>query len=188
LFVSVSLEHFNIKIVLSKVLVFYGETIAQWKKEKYHEQPGNNNKRLTCLFCLRTRSQQNTGVEHENFRQLLAAPLADAKALLEDRFPAPRFVECDQHTSQVCLFMLIRLLKMQTVYASIDLVGAFSVGNNRSCRHSSKHGSRQWRGCVYRRRQFDSVYGALEEALCFAIIIIIINEQDFSHFIWQRRC
>jgi len=60
-----------------QVVVFYGETIAQWKKDKYHEQP-----------------------EHENFRQLLAAPLADAKALLEDRFPAPRFVECDQHTSQ----------------------------------------------------------------------------------------
>jgi protein transport protein SEC23 len=60
-----------------QVLVFYGETIDAWKKAKYDEQP-----------------------EHENFRQLLAAPVADAKALLAERYPAARFVECAQHTSQ----------------------------------------------------------------------------------------
>jgi protein transport protein SEC23 len=60
-----------------QVLVFYGETIDAWRKAKYDEQP-----------------------EHENFRQLLAAPIADAKALLAERFPAARFVECAQHTSQ----------------------------------------------------------------------------------------
>lgn len=31
---------------------------------------------------------------------MLAAPLADALALVEERFPVPRVIECDQHTSQ----------------------------------------------------------------------------------------
>lgn len=60
-----------------QVLVFRGETIAAWYKAKYHEQ-----------------------AEHENFRELLAAPNEDAKALLDERYPAARFVETEQHGSQ----------------------------------------------------------------------------------------
>ena len=37
------------------ILIFHGETIAQWRKQRYHEQP-----------------------QHENFRQLLQAPRDDA--------------------------------------------------------------------------------------------------------------
>ena len=54
--------------------------------------------------------------EHENFRQLLAAPLADAKALLEDRFPAPRFVECDQHTSQVRIIFNLKKKNFKFIF------------------------------------------------------------------------
>ena len=35
------------------------------------------------------------------FSQLLQAPLDDANALIKERFPVPRMVICDQHTSQV---------------------------------------------------------------------------------------
>lgn len=55
------------------ILIFHGETIAQWRKQKYHEQPG-----------------------HENFRQLLQAPRDDAQEILQSRFPMPRYVDCDQ--------------------------------------------------------------------------------------------
>ena len=37
------------------ILIYHGETIALWRKQKYHEQP-----------------------QHENFRQLLQAPRDDA--------------------------------------------------------------------------------------------------------------
>eukprot|EP00041_Stephanoeca_diplocostata_P017970 m.372535 g.372535 ORF g.372535 m.372535 type:complete len:779 (+) comp20875_c0_seq2:182-2518(+) len=59
------------------ILIFHGETIAQWRKQKYHEQPG-----------------------HENFRQLLQAPRDDAQEILQSRFPMPRYVDCDQGGSQ----------------------------------------------------------------------------------------
>jgi len=67
------------------VIVHYGSTIAQWRKAGYHEQE-----------------------EHENFRNLLAAPLADAEELLSDRLPVPRMLQCDQYGSQA-RFLLAKL-------------------------------------------------------------------------------
>lgn len=60
------------------VVVFHGTTIAQWRRAGYHEQP-----------------------EHAAFAQLLQAARADAEAIMKERFPTPRFVDCDQHGSQV---------------------------------------------------------------------------------------
>eukprot|EP01119_Soliformovum_irregulare_P003835 TRINITY_DN14893_c0_g1_i1.p1 TRINITY_DN14893_c0_g1~~TRINITY_DN14893_c0_g1_i1.p1 ORF type:complete len:787 (-),score=161.44 TRINITY_DN14893_c0_g1_i1:43-2118(-) len=60
-----------------RVVVHYGENIAAWRKQGYHLDPS-----------------------HENFRQLLQAPKDDAEQLMKRRFPIPRYVECDQHTSQ----------------------------------------------------------------------------------------
>lgn len=60
-----------------RVVVFHGETVANWRKAGYAEDP-----------------------KHENFRQLLQAPKDDAEALLKKRFPLPRYIECDQGTSQ----------------------------------------------------------------------------------------
>mmetsp|Transcript_27066 Transcript_27066/g.76315 ORF Transcript_27066/g.76315 Transcript_27066/m.76315 type:complete len:757 (+) Transcript_27066:155-2425(+) len=67
------------------VVVHYGSTIAQWRKAGYQDQE-----------------------EHENFRQLLAAPLADAEELLKDRLPVPRWLKCDQYGSQA-RFLLAKL-------------------------------------------------------------------------------
>ncbi|XP_023214410.1 protein transport protein Sec23A-like [Centruroides sculpturatus] len=38
--------------------------------------------------------------EHENFRQLLQAPVSDAQEILQSRFPMPRYIDCDQGGSQ----------------------------------------------------------------------------------------
>lgn len=59
------------------IVIFYGETIAAWKKANYHEQPG-----------------------YEYFAQLIAAPINDANDLMLNRFPLPRYIVCDQNSSQ----------------------------------------------------------------------------------------
>ncbi|KAJ3289892.1 GTPase-activating protein S23 [Borealophlyctis nickersoniae] len=59
------------------ILIWHGETIAAWRKAKYHEQP-----------------------DYANFKMLLEAPKADAQDLLADRFPIPRYIDCDQGGSQ----------------------------------------------------------------------------------------
>jgi protein transport protein SEC23 len=43
------------------ILIFHGETIAQWRKAKYHEQEG-----------------------YENFKELLEAPVQDAAVSCSD--------------------------------------------------------------------------------------------------------
>nr|KJB78636.1 hypothetical protein B456_013G010400 [Gossypium raimondii] len=63
------------------VVIFHGSTIAQWRKAGYHDQP-----------------------EHQAFAQLLQAPRDDADAIINERFPVPRLVICDQHGSQVSPF------------------------------------------------------------------------------------
>ena len=67
------------------VVIFHGQTIAQWRKANYQDQP-----------------------EHEAFKQLLEAPKADARDILNRRFPVPRLVDCDQHGSQA-RFLLAKL-------------------------------------------------------------------------------
>ncbi|KAJ3125715.1 GTPase-activating protein S23 [Physocladia obscura] len=59
------------------VLIWHGETIAGWRKAKYHEMP-----------------------EYVNIKELLETPKADAQELLLDRFPIPRYIDTDQGGSQ----------------------------------------------------------------------------------------
>lgn len=59
------------------VLIHYGETIAQWRDAGYAQQP-----------------------QYENFKKLLELPKVDAEHLMKERFPYPRFIECDQNGSQ----------------------------------------------------------------------------------------
>lgn len=59
------------------LVIFHGETIAAWKKEGYHNQEG-----------------------YESFKQLLDAPVNDATELMISRFPLPRYIVCDQGSSQ----------------------------------------------------------------------------------------
>jgi protein transport protein SEC23 len=67
------------------VLVFHGETIAAWRDQGYAEKP-----------------------EHAAFRALLQAPRDDAAMIMENRFPVPRYIVCDQHKSQA-RFLLSKL-------------------------------------------------------------------------------
>ena len=77
-----------------QVIVFHGETISAWRKQGYHET-----------------------AEHQNFRELLSAPKEDAAMLLQERFPVPMYVECDQYGSQA-RFLLAKLNPSVTHYSS----------------------------------------------------------------------
>jgi len=64
------------------VVVFHGETIASWRNQGYQDQP-----------------------EYASFRSLLQAPKDDAQAVMEDRFPFPRYITADQNKSQARFLM-----------------------------------------------------------------------------------
>ena len=81
------------------VVIFHGSQCAAWRKAGYAEQP-----------------------EHAAFAALLAAPKADAAALVAERFPRPRVVDCDQGGSQA-RFLLARLNPSAT-YNSSQFSGA----------------------------------------------------------------
>jgi protein transport protein SEC23 len=59
------------------LVIWYGDTIAKWQADGIHLKP-----------------------EYDYFAQLLKAPKQDATALMESRFPYPRFIECVQNGSQ----------------------------------------------------------------------------------------
>ncbi|KAH7307230.1 hypothetical protein KP509_22G050800 [Ceratopteris richardii] len=67
------------------IVIFHGMSIVQWRKEGYQNHP-----------------------EHQVFAQLLRAPQNDAAGLMKERFPVPRLVICDQHSSQA-RFLLAKL-------------------------------------------------------------------------------
>ncbi|KAK4945518.1 GTPase-activating protein S23 [Elasticomyces elasticus] len=67
------------------ILIFHGETMAEWRKAGYQEMEG-----------------------YENFKELLEAPKEAAKSLIQDRFPLPRFIVCDAGGSQA-RFLLSKL-------------------------------------------------------------------------------
>jgi len=72
------------------VVVFHGETCAAWREQRYHEQE-----------------------EHAAFRDLLEAPQADAQTIMDNRFPVPRYIVCDQHKSEA-RFLMAKLNPSQT--------------------------------------------------------------------------
>ncbi|KAK0926586.1 GTPase-activating protein S23 [Friedmanniomyces endolithicus] len=67
------------------ILIFHGETMAEWRKAGYQEMDG-----------------------YENFKEILEAPKEDARELIQDRFPLPRFIVCDAGGSQA-RFLLAKL-------------------------------------------------------------------------------
>ncbi|XP_037069544.1 protein transport protein Sec23A-like isoform X2 [Pollicipes pollicipes] len=73
-----------------QILIFHGETIAQWRAAKYQELP-----------------------EYENFKQLLEAPVDDAQEILQTRFPMPRYIDTEQGHSQA-RFLLHKVNPSQT--------------------------------------------------------------------------
>jgi protein transport protein SEC23 len=100
-----------------QVLIHHGETIAQWRNAKYHEQP-----------------------EYENLKHLLQAPHDDAQSLMSDRFPVPRFVVCDQHGSQA-RFLLSRVNPSATQssgYGSSEIIQTDDVSFQTFMEHLQK--------------------------------------------------
>jgi protein transport protein SEC23 len=78
------------------VVVFHGETIAAWREQGYHEQE-----------------------EHAAFRALLEAPQADAQLIMDQRFPVPRYIVCDQHKSEA-RFLMAKLNPSTTHNSNLD--------------------------------------------------------------------
>lgn len=81
------------------ILIFHGETVAQWRKAGYQDQEG-----------------------YENFKELLEAPVTDAQDLLTDRFPIPRYIVCDQGGSQARF--LLSKLNPSTTHMSASMYGS----------------------------------------------------------------
>ena len=53
-----------------QVLIYHGETIHAWKKAEYHLQEN-----------------------YANFKELLEAPVEDARDIIDNRFPIPRYAK-----------------------------------------------------------------------------------------------
>lgn len=68
-----------------QIVIFHGDRIAAWKKQNYQEKEG-----------------------YESFKLFLEAPINDANDLMMSRFPLPRYVVCDQGSSQA-RFLLSRV-------------------------------------------------------------------------------
>ncbi|CAN4120872.1 unnamed protein product [Withania somnifera] len=85
------------------VVIFHGMTIAQWRNLGYQNQP-----------------------EHKAFAQLLQVPHDEAQVLVQERFPVPRLVVCDQHGSQA-RFLLAKLNPSATYNNANDMAAGSDV-------------------------------------------------------------
>ncbi|GAB2295665.1 Protein transport protein S23 E [Dionaea muscipula] len=82
---SVSADRILLLDSYFSVVIFHGMKIAQWRNMGYQNDP-----------------------QHQLFAQLLQAPQDDAHIIIQERFPVPRLVVCDQHGSQA-RFLLAKL-------------------------------------------------------------------------------
>ncbi|XP_017293162.1 protein transport protein Sec23A [Kryptolebias marmoratus] len=73
-----------------QIVIYHGETVAQWRKAGYQDMP-----------------------EYENFKHLLQAPVDDAQELLHTRFPMPRYIDTEHGGSQA-RFLLSKVNPSQT--------------------------------------------------------------------------
>ncbi|KAG7665034.1 uncharacterized protein J8A68_001442 [[Candida] subhashii] len=81
---SLSLGHSKILLLdtFFQILIYHGKQVAEWRKAGYHEQE-----------------------EYAYFKEFLEAPKREAMMLLMDRFPLPRFIDCDEGGSQARFLM-----------------------------------------------------------------------------------
>ncbi|PGH16048.1 protein transporter SEC23 [Helicocarpus griseus UAMH5409] len=82
---SIQPTHILLLDTFFHILIFHGETMAAWRKAGYQDQEG-----------------------YENFKAILDQPKEDARELIQDRFPLPRFIVCDAGGSQA-RFLLSKL-------------------------------------------------------------------------------
>lgn len=81
------------------IVIFHCSRIADWKRHNYQDQSG-----------------------YEHFKAFLEAPISDANELMSSRFPLPRYVVCDQDSSQA-RFLLSRVNPSITHNTAIGYYG-----------------------------------------------------------------
>ncbi|GMM35742.1 GTPase-activating protein [Saccharomycopsis crataegensis] len=76
---SVSIKPTRILLLDSyfEVLIYHGEIISNWKNHGYQDQP-----------------------EYEHFKNFLQLPKKEVTSILIERFPLPRYIDCDEGGSQ----------------------------------------------------------------------------------------
>lgn len=80
------------------IVIFFGAHIAQWRAQGFYDNP-----------------------DYASFRALVDAPQADAKRLMEDRYPMPMYVVCNQGGSQSRF--LISKLNPSTTHTNSPMPG-----------------------------------------------------------------
>ena len=92
---SLSLSHDKILLLdtFFQILIYHGSKVAEWRNAGYHEQE-----------------------EFAHFKEFLEAPKQEAMEILMDRFPLPRFIDCDEGGSQARFLMA--KLNPSTSYAT----------------------------------------------------------------------
>ncbi|KAI5949541.1 hypothetical protein KGF54_005418 [Candida jiufengensis] len=92
---SMSLGHSKILLLdtFFQILIYHGSQIADWRKAGYHEQE-----------------------DYAYFKNFLEAPKREALLVLTNRFPLPRFIDCDEGGSQARFLMA--KLNPSTSYAT----------------------------------------------------------------------
>lgn len=81
-----------------QILIYHGKDVAAWRKDGLQNKPG-----------------------YEYFGEFLQAPKVEALLILADRFPLPRFIDCDEGGSQARF--LIARLNSSTSYSTNPLLG-----------------------------------------------------------------
>ena len=94
-------------VVILLYVCFPFQTVAQWKKAGYQNDP-----------------------QYESFRQLLQGPVDDAGEILQVRFPMPRYIETEHGGSQVPLFCFNVLFAF---FLDLTMRGKISLERNFIC-------------------------------------------------------
>lgn len=96
---SIQPERILLMDTFFQIVIFHGDRIAAWKRQNYQEKEG-----------------------FESFKTFLEAPINDANELMMSRFPLPRYVVCDQGSSQA-RFLLSRVNPSITHNTAIGYYG-----------------------------------------------------------------
>jgi len=84
-----------------RIILFHGETIANWRRAGYAEKE-----------------------EYAHLKQLLDTPKEECQMIMKKRFPLPRYIECDQYSSQARFLMAT----VDPVVTHTTSVGAVNSG------------------------------------------------------------
>ena len=96
------------------VVIFHGETVAQWRNEGYHVRcvavwgvhlPPAHTLIVTADVVTVAVIHKQEDPKYASFKEMLQAPQEEAQAIMSGRFPIPRYIVCDQFKSQARFLM-----------------------------------------------------------------------------------